>query len=181
MPDDPIKHVVLLALENHSFDQMLGSLKQLYPELEGVTPATPNKNVDSDGTVYLQQVTEERQMPLDPHHEVQWVAEQLQDGNGGFVKNFSKMYPQSQHKDRQYVMGYYPIEFLPGLHSLAKEFTVCDHWFSSLPGPTWPNRFMMLTGTAMGRVNMPNDGTHKADLPGYFQQNQDTIFDRLAD
>jgi phospholipase C len=77
MPNDQIKHVVLLALENHSFDQMLGSLKQLYPELEGVTPSTPNRNVDSDGTVYLQEPTEERQMPLDPHHEVQWVAEQL--------------------------------------------------------------------------------------------------------
>jgi phospholipase C len=78
-------------------------------------------------------------------------------------------------------MGYYPINFLPGLYSLAQEFTVCDHWFSSLPGPTWPNRFMALTGTAMGRVNMPGDGTHKADLAGYFQQSQDTIFDRLTD
>ena len=181
MPDDPIKHVVLLALENHSFDQMLGSLKQLYPELEGVTPSTPNRNVDSDETIYLQAATEERQMPLDPHHEVQWVAEQLADRNGGFVQNFSKMYPQSQHADRRNVMGYYPVDFLPGLHALASEFTVCDRWFSSLPGPTWPNRFMMLTGTAMGRVNMPADGTHKADLAGYFQQTQDTIFDRLTD
>ena len=120
-------------------------------------------------------------MPLDPHHEVEWVAEQLANHNGGFVANFSKMYPQSRHQDRQYVMGYYPADFLPGLHSLAKEFTVCDHWFSSLPGPTWPNRFMLLTGTAMGRVNMPDDGTHKADLAGYFQQTQDTIFDRLTD
>jgi phospholipase C len=181
MPNDPIKHVVLLALENHSFDQMLGSLKQLYPELEGVTPSIQNQNIDSDGTVYLQQLTDERQMPLDPHHEVQWVAEQLANGSGGFVRNFSKMYPLSQHADRQYVMGYYPAGFLPGLHALAKEFTVCDHWFSSLPGPTWPNRFMMLTGTAMGRVNMPGDGTHKSDLAGYFQQTQDTIFDRLTD
>jgi len=178
---DPIKHVVLLALENHSFDQMLGSLKELYPELEGITPAVPNKNVDSDGTVYLQQPTLERQMPLDPHHEVQWVAEQLEDTNGGFVRNFSKMCRNSQNKDRSYVMGYYPVDFLPALHPLAREFTICDHWFSSLPGPTWPNRFMMLTGTAMGRVNMPDDGSHKVDPAGYFQQTQDTIFDRLTD
>lgn len=40
---------------------------------------------------------------------------------------------------------------------------------------------MMLTGTAMGRTNMPEDGTHKADLGGYFQQSQDTIFDRLTE
>src|SRR4030088_2475746 len=73
MPDDPIKHVVVLALENHSFDQMLGCLKELYPELEGVTPGAPNKNVDHDGTTYLQDVTEERQMPFDPHHEVPYL------------------------------------------------------------------------------------------------------------
>jgi phospholipase C len=181
MPNDPIKHVVLLALENHSFDQMLGSLKEIYPELDGVTPGAPNQNVDRDGTVYFQKVTEERQMPFDPHHEVSWVAEQLEGGNGGFVKNFSKMYPESKPENRQFVMGYYPLDFLPGLHQLAQHFTICDHWFSSLPGPTWPNRFMALTGTAKGRVNMPDDGTNRSDLGGYFQQDQDTIFDRLTD
>jgi phospholipase C len=78
-------------------------------------------------------------------------------------------------------MGYYPLNFLPGLHALARNFTICDHWFASLPGPTWPNRFFALTGTSNGRVNMPDDGTHKRDLPGFFQQTQDTLFDRLND
>jgi phospholipase C len=77
MADDPIKHVVLLALENHSFDQMLGGLQEVFPDLEGVskTAPTPNQNVDSDGTVYFQEPTRERQMRLDPHHEVDWVTE----------------------------------------------------------------------------------------------------------
>lgn len=179
MIDDPIKHVVVLALENHSFDQMLGCMKELYPELEGVTPGA-NQNTDRDGTVYVQRMTKERQMPFDPHHEVQHVHEQLEGGNGGFVKNFSRMYPDSKSKDRQFVMGYYPLNFLPGLHQLAQHFTICDNWFSSLPGPTWPNRFMALTGTSKGRVNMPDDGTNTADLAGYFQQDQDTVFDRLT-
>src|SRR5260370_20850810 len=78
-----------------------------------------------------------------------------------------------------YIMGYYPVSFLPGLHALARQFTICDHWFASLPGPTWPNRFFALAGTSNGRVNMPDDGTHKADLHGYFEQTQDTLFDRL--
>lgn len=179
MASDPIKHVVLLALENHSFDQMLGGLNEWFPELDGVSPQ--NHNIDSDGAVYSQTPTNERQMPLDPHHEVQWVAEQLADDNGGFVRNFSKMYPQSRPEDRQFVMSYYRAGYLPALHSLARQFTVCDRWFSSLPGPTWPNRFMLLTGTAMGRVNMPDDGIHKTDLPGWFQQRQNTIFDRLTE
>jgi phospholipase C len=179
MPDDPIRHVVLLALENHAFDQMLGCFKAIYPELDGVDPRSPGRNVDDDGRVYVQAETTERQMPFDPHHELPNVAEHLKDGNGGFVRNFSRMYPNSTAEERQYIMGYYPLDFLPALHPLARHFTICDRWFSSLPGPTWPNRFMMLTGTAKGRVNMPHDGTHDADLAGHFQQDQDTIFDRL--
>jgi phospholipase C len=177
--DDPIKHVVLLALENHSFDQMLGGLKALYPELDGVAPDAPHANNDADGSLYIQTPTKERQMPFDPPHDVQDVAEQLGSGNGGFVKSFSKTHPDSKPDDRQFIMGYYPPDFLPGLHQLARHFTICDRWFSSVPGPTWPNRFMALTGTAKGRVSMPDDGTKKADLAGYFQQDQDTIFDRL--
>jgi phospholipase C len=34
--EDPIEHVVVLMLENHSFDQMLGCMKEVYPDLEGV-------------------------------------------------------------------------------------------------------------------------------------------------
>lgn len=38
-PHDPIERVVLLMLENHSFDQMLGSLAKVHPDLEGVPQA----------------------------------------------------------------------------------------------------------------------------------------------
>src|SRR5579883_1205228 len=176
---DPIRHVVLLILENHSFDQMLGGLKQIISGWDGADPSVTRVNKDPEGREYRQAPTTERMMALDPHHEVQHVAVQLSDHNGGFVKDFAECYPQSDAKARGYIMGYYPPDFLPALHRLARNFTVCDRWFSCLPGPTWPNRFFALTGTSSGRVNMPDDGTHKADIPGYFQQDQDTLFDRL--
>ena len=176
---DPIKHVVMLILENHSFDQMLGCFKDVYPDLEGIDPSAPHSNTDSDGTVYSQQPTTERQMMLDPHHEVPHVRVQLEDDNGGFVRDFSSSYPDSTKEARQFIMGYYPLDSLPALHALGREFTICDHWHSSLPGPTWPNRFFALSGTSNGRVDMPDDGTHSIDLRGYFHQTQDTLFDRL--
>jgi phospholipase C len=179
--DDPIRHVVVLALENHSFDQMLGCFKQLYPDLEGVDPAAPRENADDRGTIYRQAPTTERQMLLDPHHEVDHVAVQLANGNAGFVRDFVASYPSSTPAARQLIMGYYPLDFLPALHRLARDFAICDHWFASLPGPTWPNRFFALTGTSMGRVNMPEDGEHTVDLAGWVQQKQDTIFDRLTE
>ena len=176
---DPIEHVVVLMLENHSFDKMLGTFKELYPDLDGIDPQRPGQNADPGGRVYEQAPTAERQMMLDPHHEVDHVAVQIADGNSGFVKDFSESFPDSTPEARQFIMGYFRRGFLPALHSLAEDFTICDHWHSSLPGPTWPNRFFALSGTSLGRVNMPDDGTHKWDVAGYFQQDQDTIFDRL--
>ncbi|MDB5358593.1 MAG: Phospholipase [Phycisphaerales bacterium] len=187
-PTDPIQHVVVLILENHSFDQMLGCLKEVYPDLDGIDPAKPGQNTDASGKAFRQTPTRERQMSLDPHHEVLHVATQLQDRNGGFIKDFENACPHETEDDKKkieeqkpFIMGYYPLDFLPALHALGREFTVCDRWFSSLPGPTWPNRFFALTGTSNGRVDMPGDGKHTVDLKGWFEQTQPTIFDRLSE
>jgi phospholipase C len=176
-----VRHVVLLMLENRSFDQMLGCFKSIYPNLEGVNSAQPGANTAPDGTVYKQAPTTERQMLLDPRHEVDHVRTQLADSNGGFVRDLAAAYEgKCTATQLSNVMGYYPLDFLPALHALAHDFMICDHWFSSLPGPTWPNRFFALSGTSCGRVNMPDDGAHRADLAGWFEQDQDTIFDRLS-
>jgi phospholipase C len=178
---DEIKHVVVLILENHSFDQMLGCMSAVHHDLDGIDLKNLRSNDDKDGPPIFQKETSERKMTLDPHHEVQHVATQLENNNDGFVRDFVEAFSDTppSPSERQNVMGYYAVDVLPGLHQLARHFTVCDRWFSSLPGPTWPNRFFALSGTARGRVDMPGDGVSGADLPGYFQQTQDTIFDRL--
>ena len=180
MVNDPIRHVVQLVLENRSFDQMLGCLSDVHPDLDGVDPRAPRSNTDTEGRSYRQDPTEVRQMlKWDPRHEVPHVAVQLENGNSGFVKDFAQAYPASTPEARQLIMNWYPLDFLPALHALGRNFAVCDRWFASVPGPTWPNRFFALSGTANGRVDMPDDGTHGADLAGYFQQTQTTLFDRL--
>ena len=45
---------------------------------------------------------------------------------------------------------------LPVLNFLAHQFAVCDRWFSSMPGPTWPNRFFALAGTSWGLDHSPS-------------------------
>ncbi len=90
--------------------------------------------------------------------------------------DFAQQYPASTVQDRQQIMDYFPADFLPALHSLAHDFTVCDRWYSSVPGPTWPNRFFALSGTSLGRILMPAGAT---DLGSYFQQTQQTLFDHL--
>jgi phospholipase C len=178
MAIDPIRHVILVIMENRSFDHILGGLSSVYPDLDGVNPAQPRENRDSDGTPYLQAPTQTRQMQFDPKHERPDVSVQLSNWNSGFVADFSDAYPQSTPQDRQEVMGYYPVDFLPAIHSLARDFSVCDRWYSSVPGPTWPNRFFALSGTSLGRIIMPNQLSVN-DLGRYFQQTQYTVFDRL--
>src|SRR5438045_2191307 len=81
-----IQHVIVLMLENRSFDQMLGSLKSLYPEMEGVDPGKPGVNYDG-ATAYPQQANAVFQLPygVDPMHELTDVTEQLSGGCGGFI------------------------------------------------------------------------------------------------
>src|SRR5579872_592562 len=92
--NDGIEHVVLLMLENHSFDQMLGVLQQVFPELDGVTPdrAASRSNLTLEGQAIYQHPTKERQMAFDPHHGHMNVMAQIKDHNSGFVREFQDAY-----------------------------------------------------------------------------------------
>ena len=176
MPDGPIKHVIVLMLENRSFDHMLGGLSKAIPDLDGVpTNGTIWSNSDPDGTSYGQVGGAALALRYDPKHELQHVLNQLRGDNQGFVDDFARAYPLSQQSDRAEIMKYHAEDALPALHTLAKNFAVCDKWFSSLPGPTWPNRFFVHSGTSLGRVSMP-EGILDANLHWY---DQTTLYDRL--
>jgi hypothetical protein len=76
-------------------------------------------------------------------------------------------------------MNYFKEDALPVLHTLARNFMVCDNWFSSLPGPTWPNRFFVHSGTCKGQVVMPSGDSPSTWSSLLTNYNQDTIYDRL--
>jgi phospholipase C len=175
-PGDPVKHVIVLMMENRSFDHMLGGLSEAIPGLDGVPkvgePARTNR---ADGKTYKQEPGASRSINYDPKHELEHTLHQLEKDNGGFVADFAKAYPFSEREDREEIMKYFADGELPPLHTLAKNFLVCDKWFSSLPGPTWPNRFFVHSGTSIGRVSMP-EGILDANLHWY---DQTTLYDRL--
>ncbi|HVA49606.1 MAG TPA: alkaline phosphatase family protein [Pirellulales bacterium] len=173
---DPIKHVVVLMFENHSFDQMLGCFKSVYPDLDGVDPRQPYSNQDSAGRKYFQRQSNDTVVNPDPKHELEHILNQLRGGNAGFVSEYEKEYPATTADERQRIMDYFGKGDLPALHELAECFTICDHWYSSVPGPTWTNRFFVHSGTSKGLVTMP-DGFAPARY--YLSYNQDTIYDRL--
>jgi phospholipase C len=174
--DDPIEHVVVLMLENRSFDHVIGCLsKEL--GLDGIPKdGEPRTNKDPEnGHDYPQEAGAARVTKYDPRHEAEHVAQQLRNKNGGFVDDFVRSYPRSEESDRREVMRYHDVNTLPALQMLARNFTVCDRWFSSVPGPTWTNRIFVHSGTSLGRVSMP-EGILDANLHWY---DQTTIYDRL--
>ncbi|TFW36151.1 alkaline phosphatase family protein [Massilia horti] len=179
---DPIRHVVVLMLENRSFDHVLGGLQGAIPGLDGVDPKEPGVNVDAKtGKAYEQLpiardwVSHSFKVP----HEFDDVTEQLQDHGAHFVNSFVRNRPNSTPEERQQVMAYFKDGDLPVTHALAKKYLVCNRWFSSLPGPTWPNRFFVHSGTSLGNVVMPSlsDPTSLGQYWGKFSQ--PTIYDRL--
>jgi phospholipase C len=170
----PISNVIFLLLENRSFDHILGGFKKVYPNLEGIDPQTPGVNYDGARKI-SQAPGAARTLNYDPRHEHEHVAVQLSNGNGGFVSDFAQAYPKSAPGDRDEIMKYFGVGELTAIHELARNFTICDHWFSSVPGPTWCNRLFALSGTSLGRVAMP-EGIMNLNVHWY---DQPTLFDRL--
>lgn len=79
------------------------------------------------------------------------------------------------------VLRCFSPEQLPVLNALAKQFVICDRWFSSLPGPTWPNRFFALCGSSGGLDHSPSgfdSVIDSLDLDGFRFQNG-CLFDHL--
>ena len=145
-----IEHVVVLMLENRSFDHMLGylSLEGGRSEIDGLKAGMSNKHKGNTYRIrHLQRTALTK--PEDPCHGGACIAEQIDNGAmDGFVSNFAKSRPQAPHVGL--VMAYYNGSDLPVYDHLAREFCVADRWFSSVPGATWPNRLYAVAGHAAG-------------------------------
>lgn len=177
--DRRIEHVVVLMMENASFDRMVGCLAEVHEGLDGVDPAHPRSNPDGrSGKPVWQAPTKARNIDRDPLHYLPNGLAQLDGGtNQGFVADYVRNHPNSTAEERSEIMGWYPRGFLPALHTLGEHFVVFDRWFSSLPGPTWMNRLFAHTGTSLGHVNEPG-GLFNSNLHIY---NEITLYDELTD
>jgi len=162
-----IQHVIVLMLENRSFDCMLGRLYPDDPDYQGLTlnesniyANTPFGVWSGDGMPPCIACTPKP----DPGEAFVDMNEQL-FGPGsartaaaptmsGFAANYAKQPPS---KDGPFAprsaMHYFTPAQVPVISQLAKAFGVSDHWHASAPCQTWPNRFFAHTGTARGNVD----------------------------
>jgi phospholipase C len=157
---EKIDHIVVLMLENRSFDHMLGylSLEGSRHDIDGLRAEFANGH---DGRSYPVRHLETTAIADDPDHSASSVD--LQVGGGamdGFVASFAGTLSRhgAEDGDPGRVMGYYNAADVPVYDHLARQFVVCDRWFSSVPGATWPNRLYAISGRAAGsRDDLPHN------------------------
>nr|DAD17811.1 TPA_asm: hypothetical protein HUJ06_019274 [Nelumbo nucifera] len=179
----PIKTVVVLVQENRSFDHMLGWMKSLNPEIDGVTGQEYNllSTTDPNSTrVYFGDRSEF--VDPDPGHSFDAIYEQVfgvpwGQSSSGDVKvatmnGFVQQAESVQKGLSEVVMNGFRPEVVPVFKELVMEFAVCDRWFASIPTLTQPNRLFIHSATSHGIVNNET----KKLIHGFPQK---TIFDSL--
>jgi hypothetical protein len=97
----------------------------------------------------------------DPPHGGSSVDLKLAGDNGGFVQTYMDARGSPVEVHPTDVMGYHTDKHLPVYDHLSEKFCVCDRWFSSVPGSTFPNRLYSMAGRAAGA----REKRQSADLP----------------
>jgi phospholipase C len=146
-----VDHVVVMMLENRSFDHMLGylSLTGRRPDIDGLRPEFAN---EYEGRSYPVHHLGTTAVPMDPDHSSAAIDTQIAGGAmSGFVASAAAtLAGRGDDGDPGCVMGYYNGSDVPVYDHLAEEFAVCDRWFASVAGATLPNRLYALCGAAAG-------------------------------
>jgi phospholipase C len=100
-----------------------------------------------------------------------WNGSHL-EWNEGAMDGFTTVNANPQDPTGSRAMGYYTARDLPFYCSLYRTFAISDRHFCSLLGPTYPNRYYLLTGTSFGHVKntLPNFSTSDYAQPTIFEQ-----------
>jgi phospholipase C len=158
---DSLKHIVVLMMENRSFDHMLGSLKAQDPRINGLAGTETNLDTTNEPVKVQPLAAFQGQLDPDPDHHFPAVNKQLFFGtNGppgvpamqGFVQSYYDQEPNVGQSQK--IMYYFTPDKLPVLTTLARSFALFNGWFASIPGPTICNRAFAHYGTSFGSVSM---------------------------
>lgn len=196
-PQTTITNVFVLMLENHSFDHLFAM-----SGIPGIVAAVPGDFNVYDGNQYFVQSSAPVSMPTDPGHEFDDVLEQLAGtgasypsggaypsiDNSGFAANYATSTTEGPPsppppQDIDDVMALFATRSqLPVIYAAASNFALCDQWYSSMPGPTWPNRFFVHGASSSGLDDSPSTAQIvQWELPTQgFQYGNESIYQKLA-
>lgn len=177
-----IDHLVVVTMENRSFDHMLGYLS--LPRARGgdgrtdVDGLVGGESNPLDGAIVesFAFAAGETVFAPDPPHRHAPVSKAI---NGGLMDGFVRSYAElSGTTVGPRVMGHHTAANLPIFDALARDFAIGDRWFAAHPGPTFANRFYELTG----HLDVDHDGFWVYDNASAIHPSfTSTIFDHLSD
>jgi phospholipase C len=162
-----IRHVVVLMMENHSYDNYFGMLQDRgegFPLDRKGRPQSFNCAADGQAVraCHLSSTVQVEGLPSQSWHasHLQWAGGQC----SGFVTSAEELQSQAvtgtagdevdtSAQATAMAMGYWDERDLPFYYGLARTFPVADHWFGSCLGPTLPNRRFLIAGTAHGLID----------------------------
>lgn len=145
---EDVEHVVVFMLENRSFDHYFGHLSGVrgYDDRFAV-------RLGNGKPVWFQPRMRRPDEPILPFHLDTHAssAQLLQDldhewdsQHGAIAGGRMDAWPLNK---TDMTMGYFLRQDIPFHYALADTFTICDHYFCSIAGPTCPNRAMLWTGS----------------------------------
>lgn len=175
----PIQHLVVLMLENRSFDHLCGFLysgehqprhflpSASAPKFDGMPESYSNPSIHayfrgqgSADAVVVRRGTRNRCVPQEnPQERFEHVNLQLfgtahpAPGQKPTMNGFLISYKETGAKRPDEIMECYAPEQLPVTSALARNFAICDEWYASVPTQTWPNRAFFHMGTSLGQVD----------------------------
>jgi Phosphoesterase family len=153
----PIKHVVVIYQENHSFDNVLGKLCVVDDRCDGVTTGklldgSPKNLTRADDVV----------VPADHSKTSQIVSI-----NGGKMNGFGRIAGCEGSKGYPCYTQYSPNQ-IPNLATLARRFVVSDRTFSMDPIPSWGAHLELVAGQLNGFTGgLPHNTTESAGHKGW--------------
>ncbi len=179
-----IKHVVVLMMENRSFDNLLGFLyaDQGNQPARNIPPQDPptydglaagrfsNRLSSSSPPVFASEGANTFVVPRpDPKEDFDDMTRQIfgsppagSADMSGFLADYATANPSSPDQ----IMQSYSPEQVPVISAIAKDFALSDRWFASAPCQTWPNRGFVHTGSSDGHIN--NDDYELYDIETIF-------------
>jgi phospholipase C len=172
-----VKHVVVIYMENHSFDNLWGG----FEGADGLSDAADSNitQVDKNGKVYtnLPEIPRNKDFPTNlPNHYFnidQYVPadKKTSDVTHSFYPeqnqiNVGKMNKYAAYnKSKGLAMGYYKTEDLP-LYPIAKRYTLCDHFFHSAFGDSYFNHIFLIAARPAVWKDAPSDMVVELDSTG---------------
>jgi len=172
-----IKHVVMLMQENRSFDHYFGTMsgvrgfndanaamldtgKSVFHQPDELSPGGYLLPFHLDTTK-----SNAQKLPSTNHG---WKT-QHESWNGGKMDNWLPAHRLADKQNGPYVMGHFTRADIPFHFALAEAFTICDAYYCSIMGPTWPNRMYWMTGTIDGDGKNGGPIVDNEKIPGGYR------------